>query len=102
MPSKKQRLKELKGDWTAAEISVSYRSGLLNDKSVKTVEDAYEILNCVWSKELINLQEQFMALYFNRSNKLIGWRLLNTGTLSCTLVDVKLLSSLALHCMACS
>ena len=43
-----------------------------------------------------------MASYFNKANQLIGYRLMNTGTIQATLVDVKLIACLALHCMACS
>jgi DNA repair protein RadC len=43
-----------------------------------------------------------MAFYFNRANKLIGWRLINTGTTQSTIVDGKFLACLALHSMASS
>ena len=100
MPSKKQRLKELQGDWTAAEISISFKSEILNNKLIATAEDAYTLIKSFWNKELINIQEQFMAFYFNRSNKLIRWTLINSGTQQVALVDVKLLVCLALQCMA--
>jgi DNA repair protein RadC len=102
MPSKKQRLKKLQGDWTAIEISVSFKPGVLNSKPFISIDDIYLFIKSVWNKELINLQEQFMALYFNRSNKLIGWKLISTGTQQVTLVDVKFLVCLALQCMASS
>jgi DNA repair protein RadC len=54
----------------------------------------------VRDKELINLQEQVMAFFLNGRNKLIGYRLISTGTSNKSLVDVKLLVSLALHTMA--
>lgn len=36
----------------------------------------------------------------NTSKKTIGWKLLSTGTMANCIVDIKLLVSLALHCMA--
>ena len=60
----------------------------------------YTILKELWDDESINLQEQFMALYLNRNNKLIGYRLISTGTMTACIVDIKLLVCLALHSMA--
>jgi DNA repair protein RadC len=40
-----------------------------------------------------------MGFYFNRANKLSGWRLISTGTTQSTVVDIKFLVCLALHSM---
>jgi DNA repair protein RadC len=81
MPTKKQRLKELIGEWTAAEISITYKSGISHKTRIISTDDAYGIIQSVWDKNQINLQEQFMAFYLNRANQLIGYRLLNTGSM---------------------
>ena len=99
---KKVLLNSLKGNWTQARITVSFKPGLMKDKSINMLEDAYEIVIGVWDKELINLQEQLVAFYLNRVNKLIGHRLIRSGTMTSCLIDVKLLVSLALHTMATS
>lgn len=101
MPSKKQLLKSLKGDWTASRIKVSYETNFLNDSSITTQVGAYNIILHCWDKELINLQEQVMAFFFNRRNKLIGYRLISTGSSTQCHIDIKFLVSLALHTMAC-
>lgn len=100
MASKKKDLDNLKCDWTSARISITYNSRILNNKSIKTHDDAYKMIISVWDKELINVQEQVMAFFLNGRNKLIGYRLISTGTSNKSLVDVKLLISLALHTMA--
>ena len=41
-----------------------------------------------------------MAFFLNRKNKLIGYRLICSGTAHQCIIDVKLLTSLALHTMA--
>lgn len=74
MASKKQKLKELnslKGNWSAAHISINYKTGIQNDTCVHTQFDAFNIVDSIWDRELINLQEQFVALYFNGNNQLI-------------------------------
>jgi DNA repair protein RadC len=50
--------------------------------------------------ELGNLQEQFVALYLNLANKLIGWILISTGTMQHTVIEIKFLACLAFHFMA--
>ena len=100
MPTKKQRLKELKTDWAFAEIVISYNTVIVNKTIITSAEDAYKVIQSLWNKDLINLQEQFMAYYLNRANQLIGYRLLTTGSMHSTSVDIRLLVSLALHCMA--
>lgn len=102
MTKRKELLNSLKGDWTHARISVSYKPGLMKDKTINTLEDAYEMVLDVWDKELINLQEQLIAFFLNRANKLIGYRLISSGTMSTCLIDIKLLVSLALHNMSSS
>ncbi|HEY8733924.1 MAG TPA: JAB domain-containing protein [Puia sp.] len=41
-----------------------------------------------------------MALFFNNGNQLISYRLLSTGNIRGTIIDVQLLVCLALHTMA--
>jgi DNA repair protein RadC len=54
----------------------------------------------VWDNNLINLQEQFMAFYLNSANRLIGYKLINTGSMTQCSIDIKLVVSLALHSMS--
>jgi DNA repair protein RadC len=102
MSTKKQRLVELHGDWTAGEISCSYKTGLKFSTPITNPADAYLLISSLWDKNLIGLQEQFMAVYLNTKQQVIGYRILNTGNMTSCNVDVRLLVSLALHCMACS
>jgi DNA repair protein RadC len=62
--------------------------------------EAYEWVRPRWDEELINLQEQSMALYFNNADQLISYRLISTGNIRETIIDVQLLVCLALHTMA--
>ena len=96
----KQTLKRLKGNWTVAEIEINYKPLITDHTIIKSSSQAYELINSLWNKETINLQEQFAALFFNQSKKMIGWRVISTGNMTTCIVDIKLLVSLALHCMA--
>lgn len=102
MSSKKQRLQLIAGDWTASEISIVYKKGFKHDSPINSYLDAHLHIRRLWNDELINVQEQLVAFYFNRAGKLIGHRLIGTGSMVSCLVDVKLIVCLALHSMACS
>lgn len=100
LASKKQRLQQIQGDWTAAEILISYKPGVKFKVFILGQADAYLLMYSLWDKNLILLQEQFMALFLNSKMEVIGYRTLYTGNLRSCSVDIKLLASLALHCMA--
>ena len=100
MASKKQRLKELSGNWIASEISVRYKTGVICKDPINCSQDAYALFLAIWDKERINLQEQVIALLMNRRGKAIGYRIIATGSKDSTSVDVQLIASLALHTLA--
>lgn len=49
---------------------------------------------------LISLQEQFVVVFLNSRQHVIGWRVQNIGSMETCVIDIRLLASLALHCMA--
>ena len=95
-----KNLKQLKGNWTVAEIEISYKPIITEQQKITSSSAAYDLVQTLWDKESIYLQEQFAVLFLNNYKKLIGWRIISTGTMTKCIVDIKLLVSLALHCMA--
>ena len=102
MASKKQRLLQLQGDWTASELSIHFKPGVKSDALLNTTSKAGAFVRSAWDKELINLQEQVMAFFLNSRNKVIGYRVICTGTRTGCLIDIQLIVSLALHSLASS
>jgi DNA repair protein RadC len=100
MPTQKQRLSQLQDDWTAAKISVSFNPGIKDPTKIITDWDAYCMLLSIWDVGLISLQEQFVVVFLNNRQQVIGWRVLNIGSMETCVIDIRLLVSLALHCMA--
>ena len=88
--------------WTAAEILISYKPGVKFNVFITGQADAYMLIYSLWDKSLIHLQEQFMAVFLNNKLQVIGYRTLYTGNMTCCCIDIRLLASLALHCMASS
>jgi DNA repair protein RadC len=98
---KKEVLKSLKGKWSDYHIKVILeRTHHEQRPTISTSFEAFTFIKEVWDKDSLNLQEQFVVVFLNRSNKLIAWKLLNTGCDSSTVVDIKLLVCLCLQCMA--
>lgn len=101
MPNGKQKKNEIKGEWGVSKITITYDSTTLSEIVIRYSEDVNQLIRTLWNEELINLQEEMMAFYFNRRHKLISYRVISTGTMERCLVDIKLICSLALQTMAC-
>jgi len=64
--------------------------------------DAVDILRQIWDKETIHLYEEFYALFLDRKNGIIGYRIMNRGSNCGTVVNVQLIFSIALQCNSSS
>src|ERR1700722_10208968 len=78
----------------------SYKPGVKFNVMIFGQADAYMLIYSLWDNNLIHLQEQFMALFLNSKMEVIGYRTISMGNIACCSVDIRLLASLALHCMA--
>ncbi len=87
---------------TISEIRVSYTSGQQDRISVNTSLETYNLFYSNWSKDTIELQEEFKVLYLNRNNRVLGIYPMSKGGVSGTFVDSKLVFSVALKCNASS
>ena len=79
---------------TLAEIEIRYKSNAFNFK-INNSEDAYRVFTQIWDNSLLNILEQFYALFIAQNKQLLGWRLLGTGTGNQCLVDIPLLAGIA-------
>ncbi len=83
-----------------SEIKVSY-STPKNDKiKISNSDDSYKIILACWSKHTIELQEEFKILLLNNSNKVLGIHSCSKGSVTGTIVDAKLIFSVAIKCNA--
>jgi DNA repair protein RadC len=85
-----------------SEIQVSYKSKLKYSemKTITTSKDAEEIFRGIWSNKMEFVEEFFMLL-LNRANKVKGWYKVSEGGTTGTVVDPKVIFSVALKCHAC-
>jgi DNA repair protein RadC len=85
-----------------SEIQVSYSNLNSKRQKIKDSQTSYNVFINYWSKSTIELQEEFKVLLLNRNNEVLGIYSLSKGGVSGTVVDVKLVFSVALKCNASS
>lgn len=69
--------------------------------TVKSSEDIVAFARDIWPKDL-GVIERFLALYFNRANKLSGWFWVSKGGTAGTVVDLKIITKIAVDLLAAS
>jgi DNA repair protein RadC len=90
----------MKQNEKVAEIQVSYKPKTNNKPMVKTSKDAFTELYKFFPEDSIALQERFIAMYVNRGNRILGVFDMAKGGITSTVVDLRLLISVALKTVA--
>ena len=85
-----------------SEISVSYSNSKKEKLKAKDSKQCYALFLDSWNKNTIELQEEFKILLLNRANNVLGIYNLSRGGTTGTVVDAKLVFSVALKCNASS
>lgn len=85
-----------------SEISVSYSNSKKEKLKAKDSKQCYALFLDSWNKNTIELQEEFKILLLNRANNVLGIYNLSKGGTTGTVVDAKLVFSVALKCNASS
>src|ERR1700722_4924279 len=85
-----------------AEVKVSYKRQLKVTFKVTTSKDCYDLFYSLFDKDTFVYREEFLILFLNRANRVLGWARLSIGGISGTVVDPKIVFVLALNTGACS
>lgn len=83
-----------------SEIKVSYTATVAERTKISSGLTAYNYFMCSWSKDTIELQEEFKILLLNKANEALGIYPMSKGGVSGTVVDLKLIFAVALKCNA--
>lgn len=83
-----------------AEIKVSYSTVNNQKHKITSSLKAYDIFLSSWSKETIELQEEFKVMLLNNSNEVLGIYPMSKGGITGCVVDVRLIFAVALKCNA--
>jgi len=82
------------------EIEISYTPSISTNPIIRSSMDAYNELIKFYEPSTIALQEKFTAMYLNNANRVLGVYELSKGGITGTLVDIRLLLSVALKVAA--
>jgi DNA repair protein RadC len=83
-----------------AEINVSYKPNPPISKRIFLSKDAFDVFKTFISEDTISLQEQFMVMFLNHANDVIGIYPASKGGISGTVVDVRIILAIALKSAA--
>lgn len=84
--------------FSISEIKVSYQPKFKASErpQVTTSQHAYDIFYENWNHDIIEMTEQCYMLLLNRSNRVIGIKEVSSGGMTGTVIDPKLVFSVAL------
>lgn len=85
-----------------SEIQVSYNLPKENRLKVTSSKSLYDLAIKHWNLNTIEMQEEMKVIFLNRNNIVIGVYRLSSGGIAGTIVDIRLLLSVALKCLASS
>lgn len=94
-----QQLSELDAEFKVREIEVTFTGERYFFGDVRLSSDAYRFIREMIFKG-IEVQEHFVALFLNQSNRIIGYYHHSMGTINSTQVDIELVASVALKTLA--
>jgi len=95
-----QELDQIPESWTAAELSVTYKPGIICESPISSPQSAYDFILSVWDKERMRIREQYMALFINAKSQTVGYWVICTGTVRSVHVDIRLIVALALYTLS--
>ena len=84
------------------EIEIRYRrKPIQNEVSrIQNSVDAITLLRQLYDKNKMHYQEESIAIFLNRNNDILGFQKLSSGGLSGTVVDARILFSIALKTLS--
>lgn len=85
-----------------AEIKVSYSTNQPDKLKLITCQEVYQFILLKWNLDLIEFQEETKLILLNRANIVLGIYELSKGGISGTIVDIRIILSVALKCNASS
>lgn len=87
----------------ANEIKISYKRKNINPRTIiKSSKQTFDfIINC-WNKNTIEAFESVKLILMDRANAVLGIYNLSNGGLDSSVIDVKIIYSIALKCLASS
>ncbi len=83
-----------------AELLVSYSAHIVSEQKISNSRETYSLIINHWNLDTIEMLEEVKILLLNRSNKVLGVYDLSKGGMSSSIIDVKIVLSIALKSLA--
>jgi len=94
-----KELDAIEAQFKVREIEITFNKEALFFGDIKSSMDVYMFLKNRILKG-IEVQEHFIAIFLSQANKIIGYYHHSTGTINATMVDVELLTAVAVKTLA--
>ena len=78
---------------SVAEISISYKPSVAPNIQISSSKIAYDTMKQFFNDETIQLQEEFIVMYLNNSNKILGVCKHSLGGITGTVADMRIILS---------
>ena len=76
------------------------KSSIEIETQITNSDDVVNVLRQLWEKDTINAYEQAYVLFLNTNNKVIGYYHHSSGGISGTIMDVQMISGMAVKSLA--
>ena len=96
------KLNEMETSLELAEVKVIYKRSRRDAIKIINSKDCFEIFYSLFNKDIIEYREEFFLLLINRASFMLGWIKLSIGGTPGTVVDPKIVFTLAVQTNACS
>lgn len=83
-----------------AEITVSYSANQVEKIKLSNCKEVFDFILSKWNLNIIEFQEECKIILVNRANFVLGIYDLSKGGISGTVVDIRIILSVALKCNA--
>lgn len=86
----------MKTNAKVAELFVSYSANIMSEQKISNSRESYSLIINHWNLDIIEMLEEVKILLLNRSNKVLGIYDLSKGGISSSIIDIKIILSIAL------
>ncbi len=83
-----------------AELVVSYSPNIVSAQKISNSRETYSLITNSWNLNTIEMQEEVKVILLNKANKVLGIFDLSKGGISSSIIDVKIVLSIALKTLA--
>lgn len=90
----------MKTNTKVAELLVSYSAHIVSEQKISNSRETYSLIINHWNLDTIEMLEEVKILLLNKSNKALGVFDLSKGGMSSSIIDVKIVLSIALKSLA--